>query len=65
MNFEQAFKEGDIEEGREYVEADFNRVIEIKAREEYRVKLFMSLINQTKKPWSFVRPKFMLLLSEI
>ncbi len=45
--------EGDIEEGREYVEADFNRVIEIKAREEYRVKLFMSLINQNQKTLVF------------
>jgi len=38
--------EGEIEEGREYTEADFNRIIEIRAREEYRVKLFMDLINQ-------------------
>ena len=45
--------EGDIEEGREYVEADFNRVIEIKAREEYRVKLFMNLINQNQKTLVF------------
>lgn len=45
--------EGDIEEGREYTEADFNRVIEIKAREEYRVKLFMDLINQNQKTLVF------------
>lgn len=45
--------EGDIEEGREYTEADFNRVIEIKAREEYRVKLFMNLINQNQKTLVF------------
>lgn len=45
--------EGDIEAGREYTEADFNRVIEIKAREEYRVKLFMNLINQNQKTLVF------------
>ncbi|MGP5118735.1 EcoAI/FtnUII family type I restriction enzme subunit R [Psychrobacter alimentarius] len=45
--------EGDIEEGREYTEADFNRVIEIKAREEYRVKIFMDLINQNQKTLVF------------
>jgi type I restriction enzyme R subunit len=45
--------EGEIEEGREYTEADFNRVIEIKAREEYRVKLFMDAINQNQKTLVF------------
>lgn len=45
--------EGDIEEGREYTEADFNRIIEIKAREEYRVKLFMDAINQNQKTLVF------------
>lgn len=45
--------EGDIEEGREYTEADFNRIIEIKAREEYRVKLFMDSINQNQKTLVF------------
>ena len=30
--------EGDIEEVKRYLEADFNRIIEIKQREEYRVK---------------------------
>jgi type I restriction enzyme, R subunit len=44
---------GDIEEGREYTEADFNRIIEIKAREEYRVKLFMEQINQNQKTLVF------------
>lgn len=44
---------GDIEEGREYTEADFNRIIEIKAREEYRVKLFMDSINQNQKTLVF------------
>ncbi len=45
--------EGEIEEGREYTEADFNRIIEIKAREEYRVKTFMELINQNQKTLVF------------
>ena len=45
--------EGEIEEGREYTEADFNKIIEIKAREEYRVKLFMDLINQNQKTLVF------------
>ena len=31
--------DGDIEAGRRDVEEDFNRIIEIKAREEYRVKI--------------------------
>jgi type I restriction enzyme R subunit len=41
--------EGEIEEGRVYTEADFNRIIEIKAREEKRVKTFMDLIDQNEK----------------
>ncbi|MFY0689797.1 MAG: DEAD/DEAH box helicase family protein [Cyclobacteriaceae bacterium] len=45
--------EGEIEEGREYKESDFNRIIEIKQREEYRVKLFMDQINQKQKTLVF------------
>lgn len=45
--------EGEIEDGRSYTEADFNRIIEIKAREEYRVKLFMDTINQNQKTLVF------------
>lgn len=41
--------EGEIEEGKIYTETDFNRIIEIKKREEYRVKLFLSEINQKEK----------------
>ena len=41
--------EGEVEEGRRYVEDDFNRVIEIKEREKYRVKLFMDMIDQSQK----------------
>jgi type I restriction enzyme R subunit len=45
--------EGEIEEGKRYVEDDFNRVIEIEAREKYRVKLFMEAIDQTQKTLVF------------
>jgi len=45
--------EGEIEEGRRYTEAEMNRVIEIKEREEYRVKVFMDLINQNEKTLVF------------
>lgn len=45
--------EGEIEENRTYTEADFNRIIEIKAREEFRVKLFMDMINQNQKTLVF------------
>jgi len=41
--------EGEIEEGRIYQEADFNRIIEIKAKEVNRVELFLSMINQNEK----------------
>lgn len=41
--------EGEVEEGKRYTEEDFNRVIEIKAREEYRVSKFMELIDQNQK----------------
>lgn len=45
--------EGDVEEGRTYTEADFNRIIEIKEREAYRVKLFMDMIDQRQKTLVF------------
>lgn len=44
---------GTIEEGHAYTETDFNRIIEIKAREEYRVRLFMDMINQSQKTLVF------------
>lgn len=44
---------GEIDNEREYTEADFNRIIEIKEREEYRVKLFMDMINQNQKTLVF------------
>ncbi|MDB4672917.1 DEAD/DEAH box helicase family protein [Akkermansiaceae bacterium] len=48
-------EEGEVEEGREYTESDFNRIIEIKEREEYRVKLFMEQIDHNQKTIVFCR----------
>jgi len=45
--------EGEIEEGRRYSEPDFNRIIEIKEREAYRVKTFMDMIDQSQKTLVF------------
>ncbi len=45
--------QGEVEDGKRYKETDFNRVIEIKAREEYRVKLFMGMIDQSEKTLVF------------
>ncbi|WP_165856263.1 EcoAI/FtnUII family type I restriction enzme subunit R [Marinobacter sp. JSM 1782161] len=45
--------EGEIEEGRRYTETDFNRVIEIEAREKYRVQVFMDQIGQREKTLVF------------
>jgi len=45
--------EGEIEEGKTYTESDFNKIIEIKAREEKRVKIFMDLIDQNEKTLVF------------
>ncbi len=45
--------EGEIETGKLYQEADFNKVIEIKEREAHRVKLFMEQVNQNDKTLVF------------
>ncbi|MBN2128472.1 MAG: DEAD/DEAH box helicase family protein [Sedimentisphaerales bacterium] len=45
--------EGEIEAGKLYTEADFNRIIEIREREAHRVKLFMELIDQREKTLVF------------
>lgn len=45
--------EGEIETGRIYEESDFNRIIEIREREAYRVKLFMDEIDQREKTLVF------------
>jgi type I restriction enzyme R subunit len=44
---------GEVESDRTYTESDFNRIIEIKERERYRVQLFMELINQNEKTLVF------------
>jgi len=45
--------EGEIEAGKRYEEADFNRIIEIKAREKKRVEILMSQIDQREKTLVF------------
>lgn len=45
--------EGEVESGKLYQEADFNKVIEIKEREAHRVRLFMEQINQNEKTLVF------------
>jgi type I restriction enzyme R subunit len=45
--------EGEIEIGKRYTESDFNKIIEIEAREAHRVKLFMEQINQNEKTLVF------------
>ena len=41
--------EGEVEAGKRYEEQDFNRVIEIKEREAYRVTLLMGMIDAREK----------------
>jgi type I site-specific restriction endonuclease len=45
--------EGDIDKKKTYIEDEFNKIIEIKAREAKRVQLFMDLINQNEKTLVF------------
>ena len=45
--------EGEVEEGKRYTEDDFNRIIVIKEREEYRVRLMMDAIDQNQKTLVF------------
>ena len=45
--------EGEIEAGKVYEEADFNRIIEIKEREAKRVQIFMDLIDRQEKTLVF------------
>jgi type I restriction enzyme R subunit len=46
-------EQGEIEVGREYTRDEMNRMIQIKAREEYFVKVFMEQINQKEKTLVF------------
>lgn len=41
--------EGEVEQGKVYQEADFNKIIEIKAKEANRVDILLSMINQNEK----------------
>ena len=45
--------EGEVEAGKLYDEADFNKIIEIKEREKKRVEIFMGQINQNEKTLVF------------
>lgn len=45
--------EGEIEAGKRYEESDFNRSIEIEARERKRVEIFMAEIDQREKTLVF------------
>ncbi len=45
--------EGEVETGKIYKEADFNKIIEIMAREKHRVKTFMDIIDQKEKTLVF------------
>lgn len=46
---DDAVIEGDVEAGKRYEEKDFNKIIEIKEREAFRVKLLMDMIDQREK----------------
>ncbi len=46
---DDAVIEGEVEDGRRYTESNFNRTIEIREREEYRVRTFMDMIDQREK----------------
>ena len=45
--------EGSPDQQRTYTETDFNRIIEIKARERYRVQILMETIDQNQKTLVF------------
>lgn len=45
--------QGEVVQGKRYEEKDFNKIIEIKAREEYRTKLLMTMIDQKEKTLVF------------
>ncbi|WP_375178234.1 EcoAI/FtnUII family type I restriction enzme subunit R [Sphingobium yanoikuyae] len=46
---DDAVIEGEVEDGKRYTEGDFNRTIEIREREAYRVRTFMDMIDQREK----------------
>lgn len=46
---DDAVIEGEVEDGKRYTEGDFNRTIQIREREAYRVRTFMDMIDQREK----------------
>ena len=46
---DDAVIEGEVDDGKRYNESDFNRTIEIREREAYRVRTFMGMIDQREK----------------
>ena len=52
-NLDDDLLEGDLDEDKTYTESDFNRIIEIEAREKKRVQIFMEAINQKQKTLVF------------
>ena len=52
-NIDDDLIEGDLDEEKTYVEADFNRIIEIEDREKKRVEIFMEAIDQRQKTLVF------------
>ncbi|NDK37330.1 restriction endonuclease subunit R [Pseudoxanthomonas gei] len=50
---DDAVVEGEVVQGKRYSEAEFNKIIFIREREAYRVKLFMDLIDQREKTLVF------------
>ena len=50
---DDAVIDGEVIPGKRYVESDFNRLIVIREREAYRVKLLMSMIDQREKTLVF------------
>ncbi|WP_237227655.1 EcoAI/FtnUII family type I restriction enzme subunit R [Rubinisphaera sp. JC750] len=47
--------QGEVEQSKQYKEEDFNRVIEIVEREQYRVKLYLDDADQSQKAIVFCR----------
>lgn len=50
---DDAVVQGEVEQGRRYTEADFNRLIRIREREQYRVQVFMEMIDPREKTLVF------------
>ena len=48
---DDAVIEGEVVAGKRYVESEFNKIIFIREREAYRVKLFMDLIDSARRRW--------------